>query len=147
MTMQPHEAALHAAQAAQSAAIETRDAVLELLEAERHRQTPARWQPLRFTQANPVQEWSDSVDAPTRSFGIYNPTALPIYVGLGFGSARSNAGAMSVPATSLVILPLAIGTVEVGIDPADAGALAAGDAVVYGLRFSAVQPACIGDVS
>jgi hypothetical protein len=145
--LHPHEATLHAAQAAQSAALETREAVRELLQLEQDRNRPADWELLRFRQAEPVLTWRAAVDEPTRSFGIYNPTALPVYLGLGGGSPSAAAGAAAVRGRSLVILPVAIAALEIGIDPADQGALAGGvDALVYGLRFTTVQPAFMGAI-
>jgi hypothetical protein len=137
--MELHEAAMHAAQAAQSAAVDSRELLRELLEQTRLRNKPAEWERIVLTQTNPVYEWVGAVDAPTQSFGLYNPAPIPVYLGLGGGTPTIVAGAPSVPPRSLVVLPVSITSIEVGVDPSDQASLAAGDAVLFGMRFATVQ--------
>jgi hypothetical protein len=145
LSLPPHEAALHAAQAAQSAAIDARDALRQLLEIEDRRNEPAEHERIHLSAAQPTREWHPQVDAPTLSIAILNPAAVPIYLGVGNATASATAGAISVPPSSLLVLPLAIAAIEVGVDQGDAAtAFAAGELIVYGFRYRSVQPAFLG---
>lgn len=142
--MHSHEAA---AVAAQSAATEARDAAQQLLRLAQAGDRPATWDRLQFTAQDPLRGWSESSELPSLSFGIYNPSQFNLYIGIGNSTPRANSGAMAVPAETLLVLPLAIGYVEIGIDPADQAPLSGGDAIAWGLRFVSVQPAFLGSVT
>jgi hypothetical protein len=144
--MTPAAGALEAAQRAQVAAGETRELAAELLAATRAAETPATWTRIALTATNPVQVWDErnGFAGPTMSIGLLNPGPLPVYIGLGGGTAELLNGAPSVPPKGLLVLPIQLGQVELGIDPADQGALVNGDVFVYGLRFASVQPAFLG---
>jgi hypothetical protein len=101
---------------------------------------PARMRgPYRLNAAAPMVR--DDVGHESPSFGIYNPNAVSVYLGLG-AIPRPGAATMSVPPNSLVVLPLAAGDIDLGVDPTDP--LLVGDAVVLVLRFDVVQPAFLG---
>lgn len=97
--------------------------------------TPATYEVHRLTAARPSVR--DDVGDPSKSVGLYNPSTAVIYLAIGGGLARPNNDQWSVPPASALVLPFAAGDVEVGADPAD---LAAGDAVVFLVRFKTVQP-------
>ena len=132
---------LAAAQAAQSAAIDAREAlrdVAALLDADVDwRAYTLKTDNGYLVTARPHTDW------PTRSIGIYNPHDVTVYFGLGGGSPTLGQHAPSVPPNGLLVLPLRVGAIEIGIDPADVAALAAADVTVYVMRFAAPQAAVL----
>lgn len=85
----------------------------------------------------------DDIPDDARSIGVYNPTGIVIYWGIGGGMAEPGRKAISQPARSLLILPVAANSIEVGAAATD---LAAGDAIVFVLRFRVVQAPFFGAV-
>jgi hypothetical protein len=134
---------MHAAQAAQSAAVDARDQLREIRDLFDRRDQPADFRRFMFTAANPVRTWHNHVEAPTQSFGVYNPTLLTVMVGIGGGSAVSTNEPLTVPPTSLVVMPIALAAVEIGVDPLDPN-LGANTAVVFGFRWTTVRDAFLG---
>ena len=102
---------------------------------------PASLSTVTLKAAQP-QVTSDSKDG-SRSVGVLNPTPITIYVGIGGAQARAGADAISVPPTSVLVLPVYAEDFVVGAADAD---LAAGDAVVHLFRFQAVQPLFLGSI-
>lgn len=96
---------------------------------------PASMRTLRLTASVPIQR--DRSGSASKSVGILNPTTTAIYVGIGGVQAKPNNEAITVAASSLLVLPVEELDLDLGADPA---ALAAGDAVIYVFRFAAVQP-------
>jgi hypothetical protein len=116
--------------------------VRELRELVEAQSTPATPKTIVLTQQVPVQ--TDDAKRYSQSIGLYNPTNIRIFLGLDGARASAAARGWGVPPASLVVLPLAAMTVDIGVDPADHPSLLAGDAVVVLLRFESVQPAFIG---
>lgn len=77
----------------------------------------------------------------SRSIGVYNPSPATVYLGIAGGKATLDARAWSIPGNAALILPISVEDYEIGADPAD---LPDGDAVVFVLRFEAVQPFFFG---
>jgi hypothetical protein len=71
---------------------------------------------------------------------------VQVYLGIA-GSATGSGEAVPVPPKSGLVLPIAASEFEVGIDPSDATSIAAlgtSTAVVFLIRFKAVQPFFFG---
>jgi hypothetical protein len=102
--------------------------------------TPGSLTRLVLTAAQPIATDRHRGD-PSRSIGLLNPSPIVVYLGIGATPARANAGAIAVPANSLIVLPVWAESIDVGATAAD---LATGDAVVHLLRFPSVQPAFLG---
>lgn len=73
------------------------------------------------------------------SYGIYNPTEVPIYI--GFGGVASAAAGFPVPAPGWVVVPVLVGSVLLA---ADAEALGKEQATIWRLRFPSVQAFDLG---
>jgi hypothetical protein len=134
----PNQAALEAIAHTREAAIAARQATDRLLEIAHLQQTPPE---LRTIVINPgnngVYVTTDKSRFEAKSIGIINPTNFIIYLGIGGVSATPNSRAISCPAQTSLVLPVAIRDLELGCDPA---ALLTVTAVVYVFRFLTVQP-------
>lgn len=75
------------------------------------------------------------------SYGIYNPTAVPIYVAFNGGSPTLAAGAFPVPSPGWMVVPILVGSVVLGADPV---VLGVGQATIYRLRFPTYQAFAMG---
>lgn len=96
-----------------------------------------------FTFSTTQTRRRDDAGALHASYGVINPNAVRIYLGIGGEIAAPGSGAISVPENSVMVLPFAVADVELGVDPLDPD-LAAGDVVVQTLRFNSVQPLFLG---
>ena len=83
----------------------------ELLANERRRQTPAEPRLVVLSQGQPTQS-SDGI--PAKSFGVLNPTRIPIYLGVGGGSPTPEGRAISVAPRALLVLPIAVTQIVLG---------------------------------
>jgi hypothetical protein len=135
----PNDAALAALGSAQEHAYQTRLAVEQLAELFRRVDTPARLNTVVLTQTEPIKR--DETATSSLSIGVYNPSPVKVFWGIAGGKASQDARAPSQPPSSLLVLPVAVEDLELGANAAD---LAAGDAVLYVLRFDTVQPAFLG---
>lgn len=123
-------------------------AVERLAGIEALRNEPARIYTYRLTATTPtINSESSNKLGEWRSFGIINPAAapfavVPVYLGIGGGRATAAGQAIPVPASSALVLPVAVEDVEIGADPAGLGAA---DALIFVLRFKTVQPFFCGD--
>jgi hypothetical protein len=86
----------------------------------------------------------DDAHAPALSIGVFNPNDVTIFWGIGGGLAEPGRRAISQPGKSLLVLPVGATSLELGATAAD---LAAGDAVLFLLRFESVQPASFGGLA
>jgi hypothetical protein len=102
------------------------------------------FRPVHFNGTEGVVEKRDDRGPSALSYGIYNPVAARVYLGL-FGAAPSAAGgALPVPAQSVLILPLHVpAQLPIGIDATELGA---NTATIYVMRFTTVQPFFLGSV-
>jgi hypothetical protein len=100
---------------------------------------PAQLIPVTLQQATPIKR----VPAGSaRSFGVYNPSSVVIYSNVGGAIPAPGRGALSFPANSLVVLPVAAeADFQIGANPSD---LAAGDISVWLLFFAQVQGGYMG---
>jgi hypothetical protein len=143
MDVSTDQAALEAIGIARDHAEHTRKIVDELHDMLERSVKPATPKQIVLTQAIP--RVTDDAKEYALSIGVFNPTALTIYVGPDGGRATPEARAIAVPPTSLLVLPIAAMSVEIGLSATDAAALAATDAVVVTLlRFPSVQAASLG---
>jgi hypothetical protein len=78
----------------------------------------------------------------TASFGVLNTTGVTVLVGIGGEPATTQARAIAVPPESLLVLPVAVGEVEIATE----AALGEDTAVVHLFRYRTVQPAFLGGV-
>lgn len=125
----------------QRTALSTQEAVDRLVKLTQDREKPARLSSLTLTAASPMQ--NDDVGEDSRSFGVYNPSDVTVYLGQGM-PARPGVGALSVPPRSLLVLPVPAAGIDVGADPIE---LAAGAVTVWLLRYSTVQAAFLGAIA
>lgn len=111
----------------------------------RRSQTPAQITPFTFDgAANPARlRIRDDHPPYALSYGIINPTAAKVYLGIAGEAAAPNNNAYVVGPTQAVVLPIAVEQIEVGIDPTDLGA---NQATIFRLRFLTVQPFFLGSV-
>lgn len=106
-----------------------------LAELERDRNKPASLRALTFNGAEGLFTQLDDAGPAAVSYGIYNPVAARLYVGLAGGPARL--GAFPVPRETALILPVSVnGHIEIGIDE---GELGANTATIWVMRFATVQ--------
>jgi hypothetical protein len=99
---------------------------------------PGDLRTLALTATDPVKRDPGSVDSPSLSLGIVNPTGYVLRLGIGGGSPTDAARAFPVPPNAAVVLPIAVGELEVGLD--DVTAVGSDTVVIYVLRFNVVQP-------
>lgn len=134
----PAQAALEAIAHTREAAIAARQATDRLLEIAQLGQTPPELRPIVINPGNSGNYTTlDQSRWEAKSIGIYNPTNFIVYLGIGGVSATPGSRAISCPAQSAVVLPVAIRNLELGCDPA---ALLTLTAVVYVFRYLTVQP-------
>jgi hypothetical protein len=99
---------------------------------------PGDLRTLALSANDPVKRDPGSVDKPSLSLGIVNPTNYVLRLGIGGGSPTDAARAFPVPPNAAVVLPIAVGELEVGLD--DVAAVGSDTVVIYVLRFNVVQP-------
>jgi hypothetical protein len=135
--------AMEAARSAQAAALATHDAVRRIEGLTEAQLTPARIEPIVLTQAAPiVADKMGEVYSP--SIGLFNPSNVsPVYLGLGGSTPAPGQRAPSCPPQALLVLPVKVGDIEIGADPA---LLGVNTLVCWLLRFYSVQPAFLGSV-
>lgn len=131
----PTEAALAALGGVQERTEQLGDLLRDFLELERRRQQPAVPKTIVLKQTQPIVR--DEVAVPSMSIGVLNPSPVVVFIGISGGKASREAQAPSVPPGGGLVLPISAEDLEIGANPAD---LAAGDAVLYLLRFDTVQP-------
>ena len=141
----PNQAALEAVWHTRDAALATNEAVAQL---QGHYDRLARPADLQTVIIDPAAGSADTAygRAPTLpdyspSFGVLNPNDVPVLLGIGGNTPRTGARVPSVPPEGLLVLPLAVGELDLGIDAASLGA---STAVVYVFRYHTVQPAFLG---
>lgn len=133
------EALLIAAQRTQHTVGQALDELVVLL---RRMQRPAGLRQVRLTATSPKAKETNVGDLTAQSIGIYNPNPIVIYTSVDGSIAEPGRGALTIPASCAVVLPVAVtGPLELGAAAAD---LAAGDAVVWTLRFETAQPLTLG---
>jgi hypothetical protein len=133
----PHQTALEMLGHSQAVLGDVRQLHGELCELLERAQEPGMLTTVSLSSARLARSYSSQVDAPTRSVALFNPTAVQVYLG----------EAVPVPPKSGLVLPIAASEFEVGIDPSDATSIAAlgtSTAVVFLIRFKAVQPFFFG---
>ncbi|HWW67313.1 MAG TPA: hypothetical protein VNY83_04965, partial [Solirubrobacterales bacterium] len=116
----------------------------ELLERIARQEQP--WlRPVHFSGPEGIFRRRDDRGPSAVSYGIYNPVAAGVYLGL-FGASPSRAGGgFPVPAESALIVPLDVpAQLEIGIDEAELGA--GNTATIYVMRFQTVQPFFLGKI-
>lgn len=133
-TMTP-DAALQGLASAQEAAQATQKATEDLLELLGQAQQPANFQTVVLSATTPIVR--DEASRPSMSLGILNPSPVVIFLGIGGGRASEEARAVSVPPGAGLVLPVAVEDLEIGARPTE---LAGGEAVVFLMRFTTVQP-------
>lgn len=131
-----HEAAV----AAQEAAERSCELVEDLHEFLSHLREPAELEMLALDATTPIKR-SEWAAGSTRSFGVINPNAVTLYLGIGGARAAPNSRALSIGPSSAIILPVYVEDVNVGADPV---ALGVNTAVLFVLRFKTVQPFFLG---
>jgi hypothetical protein len=106
----------------------------ELVEILARLTTPAHVDPIQLTANNSVQDFSAEPDS--LSVGVLNPLQNPNPIALGVLGSATAPDAIQVAPGGLLVLPIAVGAVQV----AAVGAIAGG-VTVYGylLRFKTVQ--------
>jgi hypothetical protein len=139
----PNQAALEAIAHTREAAIAARQATDRLLEITELSQTPPE---LRTIIINPGNSGNyvtlDQSRFEAKSIGIFNPTNVIVYLGIGGISATPTSRALSCPPQSLLVLPLAVRNLELGCDPA---VLLGSTAVVHVFRYLTVQQLKLND--
>ncbi|MFL5910759.1 MAG: hypothetical protein ACJ768_09365 [Gaiellaceae bacterium] len=135
--LHPNDAALHAIAEARLAAELTRSAVDELRDIAERADAPADLVVVTLKASEPVQ----SPRRRGRSVTVFNPTAKPVYLGVGGASASASGRSPSCPPTSMLTLPIHVDQIEIAANPAD---VVAGDLTVYVLFHEARQPAFFG---
>jgi len=134
----PNQAALEAVAQAREHALFTRQAVDKLLSIADRQDTPPE---LRAIVINPGNNGQYVVQDKSRweakSIAVLNPTAFPVYLGIGGVQATSTSRAPAVPPTSVLTLPVRVYDLELGCDPT---VLLANSAVIYLFRYTSVQP-------
>jgi hypothetical protein len=137
--LHPNDAALNAISEARLAAELARGAVDDLLELAEAANEPADLVVVTLKAAEPVQ----SPRRRGRSVGVLNPTAAPVFLGVGGASASTAGRSPSCPPKSALVLPIHVDQIEVAANPAD---VAAGDLTVYLFFFQTVQRLYLGGV-
>lgn len=141
--MDQHELLLNAAQAAQSAAVDSRELLSELLETiERREQAPSYKHYRLNLNTDPIEDVVD-VD---RAGGVVKSTAVvnwdaavAIWVGWAGRQPRAASNAIRVQPRQLIVLPFVIDRVEISVDPGPAPAEV--NSIQVGvIRFRSVQP-------
>lgn len=136
----PHEIpltdqAIEAISQTRHAAMHTHEAVERLLEYVERVDEPARLDTVILTGTRPI--FRDDSREVSRSVGLINPTDLTIFIGFAGGSATPQGRAVPVPPNSAMVIPVSAEDLEIGAD--QAALTAGGDAVLFLLRFAAVQ--------
>ncbi len=134
----PNVAALEAIAHTREAALFTRQATDRLLEIAQLQQTPPELRTIVINPGNSGQYvTTDACRFQAKSIGVINPTTVGVFLGIAGVSATAAARSIAVAPQSMLTLPIAVEDLELGCDPA---VLLAGTAVVFLLRFLAVQP-------
>jgi hypothetical protein len=141
----PQRAALEAIAHTREAALFMHSAAEKLLEISEAQNTPPEYRAVLLSAAAPVA--TDRSKWEAKSIAVLNPTSIRIYIGVGGNSASAAGRSPSVPPNTLMVLPIRDYDVELGVDPADQGALAAGTAVVFLFRYQSVQAAYAAKVA
>lgn len=124
---------------------EQRDALVELARTiDRANTLPAALRTFVLTASEPIQKDDVGDGLTALSVGVINPTAVTVYLGVGGIRPQPGSRAVSVAPLCALVLPVGAQDFELGADPAD---LAAGDAVVWALRFPTVQPFFMGSIA
>jgi hypothetical protein len=96
------------------------------------------FRPLHFDGPNGIFEKRDDRGPSALSYGVYNPVAAQVYLGLFGAKPNARAGGFPVPPESVLILPLHVpAELEVGIDATELGA--GNTATIYVMRFLTIQ--------
>lgn len=127
--------------ATQQQQLDVQHALARLVYLQECAERPADLRTITLDATNP--RLSDDVATASPSFGVYNPTDFPVYVGLGT-IARPGSGALAILPRSLLVLPIPASSIDFGADPAD---VAAGSITFYLLRFATPQPASMGSLA
>lgn len=120
----------------------TKEAIGKLEELAGRYDEAARLKTFHLSSDRPAK--TDDSKETSKSIGILNPNSVPIYLGIAGGRPLAANRAPAAPPNSLLVLPLAVEDIELGVDTADQGVLAAADAIVHVLRFKTAQPAFLG---
>lgn len=137
----PNEAAMYAIAEAREAAIASQTAVDRLLEFAVRQDAPPELRVITLSAAEPTE--TDRSRWRSRGIGIFNWSPATVYLGIGGVSPRASSSAVSVPASSMLILPADQQELELGVDPAD---VAGGDASFLLMRFQAAPAPFFGGV-
>jgi hypothetical protein len=108
-----------------------------------HHNRPAVLKTHRLAASKPIVR--DRAGHADLSIGVFNPTGMTVYLGIGGYPAKPAVETPSLSPRSALILPVSGLDFELGADPNDP-LLAAGDAIIYSLRFATVQPFFFGGV-
>lgn len=104
--------------------------------------TPAIPEVVTLSETVPRKRLQTAV--PAKSLAIVNPSPVQVYYGFNGGKATAEAQAWPIAASSAVVLPFPPDdSDELGADPTD---LEDGNAVLYVLRFAAVQAFFVGSL-
>jgi hypothetical protein len=140
----PQQAALEAIAHTREAAIAARQATDRLLEIAELQQTPPELRTIVINPGNNGQYVTlDKSRFEAKSIGIVNPTGVVIYLGVGGVTATPGSRAISIPAQSVRVLPVAVRDLELGADPTQ---LLASTAIVFLFRYLTVQPLSVTPV-
>ncbi len=93
---------------------------------------------------NGVYRTVDDCPWASKSLGVLNVGAAPVFIGVGGVSAQPSSRAPSCPGASALVLPVECAGIEFGCDPA---VLGGGTAVIYVFRYVAVQPLRLGEIA
>lgn len=85
----------------------------------------------QYVVTDRAQDWV------AQSYGIINPGTVNVFAGFGGHSANPTSRSLQVPANGAIVLPVRVVDIELGCDPT---LLQTNTAVIYVLRFRAVQP-------
>jgi hypothetical protein len=137
------EAILDTVQAAQAAAADTREFLRELVALEQDRLEPPRVAFRDLTEQNRPWQNVSGLDRPTRSLAVLNmDPATAVFVGVGGRAARPGPG-IEIPAHLFIVLPWAVGDVEIDADP---NAALAQPVELIVLRYSQPQAFATGAI-
>lgn len=140
--MDTTEGSLLAAQAAQSAAVDARELLRELLELEQDRQQPPTFKSYALNvNTNPIEDIVDvdRAGGNVKSTAIINfDTAVTIFVGWGGRQPQASSQALRLQPRQFIVAPWIVDRVEISVDAGQAVPALPGAQLAV-VRFKTVQ--------